>query len=118
MPKALTQEQIDAYNRDGYLVVENAVTSDQLTRLRAEMTAWIEESRGHADPYGPPTIDGRARFDMGTEPTPEQPALRRVNNPSDISPAYAAVMRGTATLPKVDRELIALVVSDLNGCHY
>ena len=31
---------------------------------------------------------------------------------------YAAVMRGTETLPKRDRELIALRVSQLNGCHY
>ncbi len=31
---------------------------------------------------------------------------------------YRAVMRGTPTLPKVDRELIALTVSRINGCHY
>lgn len=31
---------------------------------------------------------------------------------------YEAVMTGTDTLPKVDRELIALVVSRENGCHY
>jgi len=31
---------------------------------------------------------------------------------------YRAVMRGTATLRAVDRELIALVVSLRNRCHY
>ena len=31
---------------------------------------------------------------------------------------YIQAMRGTSTLPKVDREMIALVVSKLNGCHY
>ena len=31
---------------------------------------------------------------------------------------YRAVMRGTASLRTVDRELIALVVSGVNGCHY
>jgi alkylhydroperoxidase family enzyme len=31
---------------------------------------------------------------------------------------YRAVMRGTPGLPAVDRELIALVVSRLNGCRY
>jgi alkylhydroperoxidase family enzyme len=31
---------------------------------------------------------------------------------------YTAVMRGTETLPKADREMIALVVSLLNSCHY
>ena len=31
---------------------------------------------------------------------------------------YGAVMRGTPGLRRVERELIALVVSGLNGCHY
>ena len=31
---------------------------------------------------------------------------------------YEAVMRGTRSLRKVDRELIAWVVSNHNGCHY
>ena len=31
---------------------------------------------------------------------------------------YASAMAGTATLPKAERELIALVVSLQNECHY
>ncbi|MEM9382919.1 MAG: carboxymuconolactone decarboxylase family protein [Planctomycetota bacterium] len=31
---------------------------------------------------------------------------------------YRAAMAGTPGLPKVDRELVALVVSGINGCHY
>jgi alkylhydroperoxidase family enzyme len=31
---------------------------------------------------------------------------------------YSSAMRGTATLRKVERELIALVVSTENRCHY
>ena len=31
---------------------------------------------------------------------------------------YESAMRGTATLRKVDRELIAVVVSSINECHY
>jgi len=31
---------------------------------------------------------------------------------------YASAMRSTRGLPKVDRELIAFVVSDINECHY
>ena len=31
---------------------------------------------------------------------------------------YESAMRGTATLRKVERELIALVVSLTNDCHY
>jgi ectoine hydroxylase-related dioxygenase (phytanoyl-CoA dioxygenase family) len=98
MPHALTQDQIDSYRRDGYLMVENAVTDDQLERLRAKLSGWVEESRGHNEPYGEPTVDGRARFDMGAEHTAEQPALRRVNNPSDISDTYFEVMSNARTV--------------------
>lgn len=31
---------------------------------------------------------------------------------------YRSAMAGTKTLRKVERELIALVVSDINDCHY
>ena len=31
---------------------------------------------------------------------------------------YRQAMRGTRTLPKVDREMVALVVSLINECHY
>lgn len=31
---------------------------------------------------------------------------------------YESAMTSTKTLRKVERELIALVVSDINGCHY
>ena len=31
---------------------------------------------------------------------------------------YRQAMKGTGSLPKVEREMIALVVSKLNGCHY
>lgn len=31
---------------------------------------------------------------------------------------YRSAMRGTATLRRIDREMIALVVSRINECHY
>ncbi len=31
---------------------------------------------------------------------------------------YESAMRGTRTLRKVEREMIALIVSDINSCHY
>ena len=75
----LTEAQKQAFWRDGFLVVENAVTLGQLAALRAEIAGWVEQSRGHAAPFGPPTIDGRPRFDMGAEHSADRPALRRIN---------------------------------------
>ena len=87
----LSTPQIERFWREGYLIVPDAVTSVQLDALRAQIDAWVEESRAHRAPFGEPTIDGRPRFDMGEEHRPEKPALRRVNNPSDIAPAFAEV---------------------------
>ena len=99
--KTLTREQYDAFWRDGYLMVEDAVTPLQLAALQAEITGWVEESRAHQKPFGPPTIDGRPRFDMGAEHRAEKPALRRINNPSDISDAYRDVMLDARTVDMV-----------------
>jgi len=97
----LTRAEIDAFWRDGYLMVENAVSPAQLAALRSEIAGWVEESRAHTAPFGTPTIDGRPRFDMGAEHTAARPALRRINNPSDISEAYLDVMRNAATVDMV-----------------
>ena len=69
--------------------------------MRAQIAAWVEESRGHKAPFGTPTLDGRPRFDMGEEHRPEKPALRRVNNPSDIAPAFADVAWNTRVVDMV-----------------
>lgn len=97
----LSQDQIERFWRRGFLVVEDAVAPAQLDALRGEIAAWVEESRGHAEPFGPPTLDGRPRFDMGGEHSAERPALRRVNNPSDISEAFVDVVRNAPTVDMV-----------------
>ena len=94
----LTPAQIEQFQRDGFVVIENAVTAAQLKGLRQQLTDWVEESRAQSAPFGPPTVDGRPRFDMGTEHSADNPALPRVNNPSDISSAYEEVMRDAATV--------------------
>lgn len=75
----------------GYLVVENAVTAEQLAALRREFDAWVEESRGHAQAWGD-TADGRPRFDLEPGHSAETPALRRVNSPVEISDSYYQAM--------------------------
>ncbi len=102
----LSRAQIDRFHADGCLVAEGAVSPDQLAAMRRELAGWVEESRRHAAPFGPPTLDGKPRFDMGEEHSAERPALRRVTNPTDISAAYEAVMRDS---PMVD------MVADLVG---
>ena len=97
----LTEKQIDDFWRDGYVVARNAVSEEQLRRLRDDVHDWVEASRAHDAPFGEPTVDGRPRFDMGEEHCTERPALRRINNPSEISAHYNEVMRDSSMLDMV-----------------
>jgi phytanoyl-CoA hydroxylase len=97
----LTDAQIERFWQDGYLVADDAVTAAQLAAMRAEIEDWVEASRAHSVPFGPPTLDDRPRFDMGAEHSAATPALRRVNNPSDISAAFRAVMQEAAMVDMV-----------------
>ena len=97
----LSDAQIEQFRRDGYLVAENAVSGEQLRRLQESVHQWVEESRAHDTPFGEPTVDGRPRFDMGEEHCAQHPALRRVNNPSEISAHYHDVMRNSSMVDMV-----------------
>ena len=90
-PRALTKQQIDQFWRDGVLSVEDAVSPELLARLRKDFDQWVDESRSQTAPYGE-TIDGRIRFDVQPGHSAEQPALRRVQAPTEVSDAYYDAM--------------------------
>ena len=104
--KELSSNQQNQFWRDGYLVVDGAVNGDTLRRLRRQMDDWTEESRRHDQPYGEPTVDGRPRFDLEETHSAARPALRRINNPAEVSEDFHRVMTDA---PMVD------MVADLIG---
>lgn len=87
----LSKTEIDSFWRDGVLTVENAVSPELLARLKADFDGWVEESRNETGSYGE-AIDGRIRFDVQPGHSREQPALRRVQAPTEISEAYYEAM--------------------------
>jgi ectoine hydroxylase-related dioxygenase (phytanoyl-CoA dioxygenase family) len=87
----LSEAQKDAFWTDGYLVLENAVSPDLLAKLKSDFSSWVEESRDHDRSYGE-IIDGRPRFDLEKGHSSDQPALRRVNAPIEVSDAYYEAM--------------------------
>lgn len=97
----LTQEQIASFWENGWLVADNAVTPEQLSALKSDFATWTEESRNHASAFDTDTADGRPRFDMAQGHSPDQPLLRRVNDPIAVSPAYLDVMRSSAMVDGV-----------------
>ncbi|HEX9584658.1 MAG TPA: phytanoyl-CoA dioxygenase family protein [Gammaproteobacteria bacterium] len=91
----------DAFRRDGWLVVDNAVTDQQLAALRNALSGWVEESRRYPGAFGE-TVDGRPRFDVAGSHCAEAPALRRVDNPQEIDAVYAEVAFDSAMVDLVN----------------
>ena len=93
----LTQEQKDTFWETGFLVIEDAVTSEELEELRSEFSRWVEESREYKSDYGE-TLDGRPRFDLQPGHSAEKPGLRRIQSPEEVSDLFANIMRNAATV--------------------
>ncbi len=96
----LSDQQKSDFERDGYLVLENALTSDVLTVLRHEFAQWVGESRNHSENYGE-TIDGRPRFSLQPGHSAEKPGLRRISSPNELSENYYNAMRSSIAVDAV-----------------
>jgi len=99
-PLVLTRSQVEQFEANGVLVVEDAVTPGQLAALRGDFERWVEESRAQTESYGE-TVDGRARFDLEPGHSVNRPGLRRVNAPVDVSEAYRQVARDSRMVDMV-----------------
>ena len=91
-------DYVTSFENNGYVLMENAITADQLAALNDQLRSWIDESRQHDSNFGE-IMDGRPRFDV--EPrthSPETPALRRISSPIEVSNSYLAVTRDNAAL--------------------
>ena len=90
----LTSEQISFFQEHGYLVVENAVSAEQLQALRDDFASWVEESRDHSEGWGE-TVNGKDRFDVEkghsaeTRRSPDQ-------RPHEVSDAFFDAMADSA----------------------
>jgi phytanoyl-CoA hydroxylase len=93
----LSEAEVESYWTNGYVFVPNALTPDQLDGLIGDFDAWVDESRDHTEPYGE-TLALRPRFDLEVGHGPDQPALRRVASPVEVSDAYLGVMRDNRAL--------------------
>jgi len=103
MPSAtpvLSDQQINQFQKDGYLLLENAIPKDKLALLNKAFNQWVEDSRAETENYGV-TIDGRSRFSLQPGHTAEHPALRRIASPNELSGDYLDVMRSSIAVDAV-----------------
>jgi len=42
---------VEKFQKDGFLVLENALTDSQLLALNSDLSMWVEESRNNKKPY-------------------------------------------------------------------
>ena len=89
--KEFSQEQIDHFRQNGFVVSASGLGEDLLQAMNVELQQWVEASREYTSNFGE-TIDGKARFDLEAGHTREIPKLRRVSNPIDISSVFRTVL--------------------------
>ena len=81
----LSRQQIARFTRDGFLMLENVLSPEQLGALQKQFAQWTHESRKHDAPFGK-TVDHRPRFDVEPEHCAEQQHSGELLRPSKTNP--------------------------------
>ena len=98
---SLSETQKTQFWEDGFITIANAVTDEQLLKLKEVFSEWVEESRRHNGDFGE-TIDGRFRFDVEPGHNKKTPGLRRVQSPEEVSEVYNDTMRNSKMVDYVE----------------
>ena len=78
--RALTDEQIASYHRDGYVAVPRLLDAAQVKALREVTESFVERSRT--------VTRSDAVFDLDPRHAAATPVVRRIKNPADNDPLY------------------------------
>jgi phytanoyl-CoA hydroxylase len=90
MPKILTDPQVAQYRRDGYVVVENALSSGEMAQLRQVTGDYVEGSRA--------VSKHDSVYDLEPGHSAEQPRVRRIKHPHKQHPAYGALVKNAVII--------------------
>ncbi len=83
----LNSDQVTFYRDNGYLMVEDAVTSDQLNRMREITYDLIEQSR--------PVTESNTVYDLDDGHGPDTPRLTRIKLPHKQNPYFWEVLKSS-----------------------
>jgi ectoine hydroxylase-related dioxygenase (phytanoyl-CoA dioxygenase family) len=81
----ISSKQVDAYNQNGYVVVENVVDAATRDAIKAVIADLIAKARGlttHNDVY-----------DLEPSHTPESPRVRRIKKPTLVHPIFDRLVK-------------------------
>ena len=90
----LNADQIEAFDRDGYLAVENVLTGGELEELRRVTEEFVERSRN--------VTSNDETFDLEPGHSAASPSLRRLKHPINKHPVYAKYARHDRILDIVE----------------
>jgi ectoine hydroxylase-related dioxygenase (phytanoyl-CoA dioxygenase family) len=93
----LSDEQVAAYRRDGYVAVPRVLDREQVEALRRVTEGFVERSRA--------LTASDDVFDLDPRHTAASPVLRRIKNPADHDPLYRWVALDSP-IPDIVAELI------------
>ena len=105
----LSNEQLNSYHQNGYVLVENAVTGEQLTKLQQITFELIEESKT--------VSESNDVYDLEVGHCAENPKLTRIKLPHKQNSYYWDVLvnsRITEVLKQILGENVLLQTSKLN----
>lgn len=83
----LRQSQLESYDRDGYLLVENAIAQEQLDAMREATAALIDQSRA--------VSKSDHRFDLDEGHGPNNPRLTRIKLPHKLNRLYWDILQNS-----------------------
>ena len=101
----LTPDQVQAYRRDGYLVVENVLTPRQLDTLHKVIDTLVQASRE--------VTDHNQIYDLEPTHSADEPRVRRIKEPHNVHPAF----REIAFSPKI-AEILTPLIGTTSGIRY
>jgi ectoine hydroxylase-related dioxygenase (phytanoyl-CoA dioxygenase family) len=79
-PAVLTDEQVEQYQREGWLSVPALVDDEWLTRLRAVTEEFVDASRA--------LTESTPLYDLEADHSAEEPRLRRLSAPTELHATY------------------------------
>ena len=101
----LTPDQVQAYRRDGYLVVENVLSPRQLETLHQVIDDLVSASRE--------VTDHNQIYDLEPTHSADEPRVRRIKEPHKVHPAF----REIAFSPKI-AEILTPLIGTTSGIRY
>ena len=91
----INKEQVGFYHENGYLVVKNVLSKEEIAELGRVTDEFLEKSRE--------VTEHTEVFDLEPDHTPVAPKLRRIKEPHKQHPVYEAARRNERILDIVEQ---------------